>query len=230
MLFRSLTSSLSGAGTFRTVNADTVVVQGAVDVGTLVTGNGYVQIDSDTAFIGGGNYLGGGFFSGSGVVSIGGGTQTAGTFFIQTGNFNGTGTVRIATGGTLNVSGAGVRGWDIDVAGTWSWTDNDINLLAFPPANTDFVNVLIRPSGVLQMSHAGTARLMSFGGGGSFTNLGTIRKQNGIATTTISGVPIANAGGLMDVVVGTLTIANNCSSLGTVTLNGGSFNGSGCGP
>ena len=156
-------------------------------------------------------------FDGSAIVSI------AGAFNVIGGGAQGTGTLHVRNSGTLNVSAAFIRGWDLVVDGSWVWGQNALSLLVHPTAAGDFPQVSIRNGGFLDIQHA-TAPLTLTGTGTTITNNGTILKSAGGVTSTISVVDVLNFTGIT-VNSGTLAITNGCTQSGPVS---GNLTGPGC--
>ena len=207
-------SSISGQGTLRTVNTDTVTIAGTVNIDSLVTGLGRIELNSaDTVNIGGGAYQGGGFFSGSAVVAI------SGTFTIAAGNPDGTGTLFIRPSGLLEVTGGGIRGWDIDVAGTWRWGETNLSLLQDPANPGNYPQVNIRTGGLFDIVHAATPFTMT-GTNSVITNNGTVRKSTGSANSTLTMLDILNFTGFVIDSPGNLTITNGCTQNGPLSGSG----------
>jgi hypothetical protein len=113
------TSSISGLGWLRINSADTVRIQGTMEIDSLTVQNGQTWFESvtDTMFVTRGAYLGGGFLRGTGVLGVRGG------FVLNPGNIVGTGTMSVRPGGSLTLS---ATGWTVDVAGTAVWGDYDM--------------------------------------------------------------------------------------------------------
>jgi hypothetical protein len=199
-------SSVSGAGTFNVDGAILVDIAGAFDIGTLQHQNATLAFNStDTSFVGGGAYAGGGFLNGTGVLGIRGAFSSTG------GNPNGTGTIAVLPGGTFTLNSP-LRGWNLDVGGTLVWGDNDLGLDTFGGQNPQ---ILIRTGGLLDIQHGATPRSWSGVAANVLTNNGTIRKSTGSATATI--VPLVSNPGLIESLAGGLAFPSGCTNIGAGT-------------
>lgn len=211
-------SSVSGAGSFSVDGANLVEIAGAFDVGTLLHQNATLAFNSaDTAFVGGGAYAGGGFLNGTGVLGIRGAFSSTG------GNPNGTGTIAVLPGGTFTLASP-LRGWNLDIGGTLIWGNWDLSLEQF---NLQDPGIVIRAGGLLDMQHGGEARNMFANSANLISNLGSILKSSGSATTLVRAQVVHS--GFMDALSGELSFQFACQvTSGTFGTGGGTITN--CGP
>jgi hypothetical protein len=194
----TLGGTVSGPGAMNVTGGGTLTLAGSNSYagGTNVT-FGTVQVSSDAA-LGTGNVTGGP----AGTVAYTGSTTASRTF-----NMN-TGTISVAGGQTLNLSGATVTSAYLDGAGSF----------ATGPSAATLIAVTILPSVTLTSNNAGDR----------FTNVDNGGKLN-VAAGLTAGVKFT---GLTNEGSGTITVGqdaqvnvNNFQSYGTLTINPGSFNG-----
>ncbi len=208
---------LSG-GTFTL--ADTANFSGAagnytVSGGTLVIGSGNLQLPR-LAF-------GGGTISGPGTVTVGDLAMSGGALATSaviggnstwtSGNWNGPGTVQLASTAALEISTTNVHDFNqrtIANAGTITWRDG-----ALRSGNG---GAFVNQTGAVFLDSANASISAAYGGNVTFTNQGTYQKTAG---STLVQVPFVNAGSLV-VSGGTLRFTSNfTSSGGTVSLGSG---------
>lgn len=217
--------SLTGTGAVHAVNAVSVNVEAGMDIDSLVVQNVTMEFNSpvDTMFVGRGVYLGGGVFSGTGVVGV------RESFVGQIGNMDGSGTLAVLSGATASLQGP-VRGWLLDVAGTLEWGDWNLTF-STDPSSGQYTSMLVRSGGVFDILHGATARDLSGTGTDTAPDAnviqvlagGTIRKSSGTGTSTIHArVEMA---GTFEFVSGTINVQGTCdnpipSATGSGTLSG----------
>lgn len=157
----------------------------------------------------------GGLLDGPGVFLVGQLGEVAWTG----GALVSTGTLRIGTGGTLQISGAadhnfyrgdgsGSGGRTIENLGTVNWSGGNIR-------GGDGGQFLNAASGLIDITGGGIFGYTGGGNGPSFNNAGTLRKSGGL-TTTFAQTSVTNSG-LVQVNSGSLVFATG------VTSNAGSF-------
>lgn len=199
-------SSVSGAGTFNVDGAILVDIAGAFDIGTLQHQNATLAFNStDTSFVGGGAYAGGGFLNGTGVLGIRGAFSSTG------GNPNGTGTIAVLPGGTFTLNSP-LRGWNLDIGGTLTWGADTLGLEIFGGQNPQ---ILIRTGGLLDIQHTAIGYPIFGGAANTIVNNGTIRKTTGTGTTTF--FPVVSNFGLIETLAGPLVFQSGCTNEGAGT-------------
>lgn len=221
------TSSISGLGALRINSADTVRIQGALNIDSLTVQNGdtWFESASDTMFVTNGAYLGGGFVRGTGILAI------RGAFSTSTGNMNGTGTIAVRPTGTFTLQSP-LRGWTVDVAGTLVWGDYNLSF-EVEPVSGIFASVRIRTAGVFDIQHATTYRELFATGFNPLPNneltldVGAIvRKSSGSAISNLR--PRVFHSGVFNVLSGTINVQGLCSVTGGTKTGTGSLTGN-CG-
>jgi len=216
----------------------------ALNNASAVSSTGRVLLSSGTvnttgAFANGGLLeITGGTFNAGGTVTTASYAQSAGTL-TGTGNVTATGAGTL-TGGTMTgaatttlqgattISGGGI---DVDAGrilrneGTATWTGASINLN--PVSNTGSGRIdnaaggVWNTQGTLQIFATAFPDLNTLAGFPAFNNAGTFNRS-GTGVTTIS-VPFNNSG-LVDVLAGTLTMADGTQGTGTLRTSGGTLN------
>ncbi len=180
---------------------------------TVPSGSDYISINSGSVTVPTGMSLesvnlNGGSISGSFLV--------AGTFSWLGGTI--TGTVTLASGAVLNISGTAdkfVSGGVVNNGGTVNWSDSG--------------NLLLNNGSVFNNLAGGTFSILNSatmyynnGSPPTFNNAGTLRRSTDTGTTSISSVTFTNTG-LVEAQAGTLNFSGHLQTTGATTLAGGNL-------
>ncbi|MBX7118120.1 MAG: Ig-like domain-containing protein [Gemmatimonadaceae bacterium] len=205
-------SGVSGAGTLRIISADSTVIEGTLDVDSLVVQNGYTAFDGlDSMRVNVGTFLGGGSIGGTGILVARDALSTAGLLA-------GSGTIVIPTGATLAMNSGTVQGFAFDVAGRMDWADQNWDFQQFG-AGGPWASLLLRAGGELRIAHGAVNRDI-FGGTGS-----AITVQAGGAITKVAGTAVSNFRQAMQI-SGTVTASTGSINFqGSCSVTGGTASG-----
>ncbi len=196
-----------GSGASFLVNSDTYTLA----VGTTVTGLGTLTLQGGTLNVTGNVSVpqfwqtGGGTVDGSGTLTF---TNTA-TW--DTGTMQGGGTTPVSPTGTLTLSTPSAKNLNnrdltVDAGGNLNVAGNGPVNLSNGAAIANAGTMVITVDNTF--SDSGLADVI--------TNTGTLRKQTATGPTNITGIPLTNNGGLIDIQSGTISVAD------TFTQNAGS--------
>ena len=224
------TLTISGAGSFAPAN-NTFIDNGTLDISgatsgisvQFLSGTGAVVLGSNTLTLA--NPAGTGFtstfagvISGTGGITIGGGTGGSGANRILTGNNIYSGTTTIQNGGTLQIGNGGTAGAIVSNV-------TDSGTLVFNRSDTYSFSGIISGAGAVSKMAAGTLTLSGTNTytGSTAISAGTLNVTGSIpssAVTVASGATLNGTG-----TVGATTIQNGATlapgnSIGTLTVNG----------
>jgi uncharacterized repeat protein (TIGR01451 family) len=196
--------TLTGTGSYFIFGAQLNVSASGVTVGHLTLTSGVLNINSGGAIA----------TSATGVFDWNGASTITGA-----------GSLSIASGGTLNMPGAGTRivdGITLNNSGTVNWSGaNNLSI-----TNSGVINNLA--GGLFNVTNDQLVYFHCCTAGQAFNNAGTFRKSTATGTTAFSGIGFTNSG-TVDVQSGTFNPANgtstgafNAGSAGTYLFNNGS--------
>jgi uncharacterized repeat protein (TIGR01451 family) len=162
--------------------------------GATLTGSGNFQVSGGTLAVNATGVTAGHLTMTGGTMNVGGSISTTPTGVADwsaDSTLTGTGSLTIASGGTMNISGFGTRfidGGTLNNAGTINWSGAN-NLSVF---NSGVINN--QSGGVFSVTNDQLIFQHCCAGGQPFNNAGTFRKTMATGTTTIQNNAFANSG------------------------------------
>ncbi len=212
--------AVPGPGDTATINGGTVTVSALESVGTLTLNGGNVSINAAQTLTAANCTLGNGNLTGAGDVTI-----TSALDWTGAGDQSGAGTTTIAVGATLNLSGTGSKDIfqrTLNNFGTTNVTTTGSGHLFLQLLATfnNQAGALFHQQTDTDITNSGGAAPNNFNNAGTFRRTGTGDCQVGTGSGGGSAL-IFNNTGLVEVLSGSLSLANNGTSTSTMTTSAG---------